>query len=222
VFIGWWWSDTESSFRRRVTRMVMALSTAAGLTVLVSALCGLGWRWLGGLSDPGVVVSWLDPASAIGLALSHLVDLLGGGHHPALFVDGARAACLALAALVSLALIAHSRRVGDLGALGWSLVAFVVLGPVVWPWYETWGFVFLAVTAEAWTLRVILAFSAVACFADVPAARFFGTNDPVPAIICWGCLVGAVSAYVALRLMPSLFRGTARAERPPNLRTGTD
>jgi hypothetical protein len=105
--------------------------------------------------------------------------------------------------------------------LGWSLVAFVVLGPVIWPWYETWGFVLLAVTAEAWTLRIVLAFSAIACFADVPGARFFGTSDPVLAVICWGCLVGAVSAYIALRLIPSLARGTALAERPPPLRTGT-
>jgi alpha-1,6-mannosyltransferase len=221
VFIGWWWSDGGPSWRQRIPRMAVALSTAAGLTILVSALCGLGWRWLGGLSDPGVVVSWLDPASAIGLALSHLVGLLGGGHHRDLFVDGARAACLVLAALISLTLIARSRRVGALGALGWSLVAFVVLGPVIWPWYETWGFVFLAVTAEAWTLRIVLAFSAIACFADVPGARYFGTNDPVLAVICWGCLVGAVCVYVAWRLMPSLARGAALVERPPPLRTGS-
>jgi hypothetical protein len=221
VFIGWWWSEGASSWRERAPRMAIALSTAAGMTVLVSALAGLGWRWLGGLSDPGVVVSWLDPASAIGLGLSHLVGLLGGGHHSAVFVDGARAVCLFLAALLSLVLLARARGVGDLGALGWSLVAFVVLGPVIWPWYETWGFVFLAVIAEAWTLRILLALSAIACFADVPAARFFGTNDPVLAVICWGCLIGAVSVYVGRRLTPSLARGGALTEQPPPMRTTT-
>jgi hypothetical protein len=220
VFIGWWWSEGEPTWRLRIPRMATALTIAAGLTALVSLLSGLGWRWLGGLSDPGVVVSWLDPASAIGLALSHLIALLGGGEHSSVFVDGARAIALALAALISVALIARSRRVGDLQALGWSLVAFVVLGPVIWPWYETWGFVFLAVVAEAWTLRVVLAFSAVACFADVPAARFFGMSDPVLAVICWGCLVGGVCAYVALRLLPSIVRDTGRPERSPPLRTG--
>jgi hypothetical protein len=219
VFIGWWWSEAASS-GRRVPRMAIALSTAAGLTALVSALSGLGWRWLGGLSDPGVVVSWLDPASAVGLTLSHLVGLLGGGAHSGAFVGGARAAGLVLAALISVALIAHSRRIGDIGALGWSLLAFVVFGPVIWPWYETWGFVFLAVVAEAWTLRIVLAFSAVACFADVPSARFFGTNDPVLAVICWGCLVGVVCAYTARRLLPSLARGPAQTEWPALLRPG--
>jgi hypothetical protein len=35
VFIGWWWGEAESS-RRRILRMAIALSTAAGLTALVS------------------------------------------------------------------------------------------------------------------------------------------------------------------------------------------
>jgi alpha-1,6-mannosyltransferase len=219
VFIGWWWSEAESS-GRRIPRMAIALSTAAGLTALVSVVSGLGWRWLGGLSDPGVVVSWLDPASAVGLTLSHLVGLLGGGAHSGAFVGAARAAGLALAALITVALIAHSRRIGDLGALGWSLLAFVVFGPVIWPWYETWGFVFLAVVAEAWTLRIVLAFSAVACFADVPSARFFGTSDPVLAVICWVCLVGVVCVYIGRRLLPSLARGPARPEGSLLLRPG--
>ena len=149
-----------------------------------------------------------------------LVRLLGGGEHSGAFVVGARAAGLVLAALIAVALIANSRRIGDVQALGWSLLAFVVFGPVIWPWYETWGFVFLAVVAEGWTLRIVLAFSAVACFADVPAARSFGTNDPVLAVICWGCLVGAVSAYTARRLLPSLARGPALPERSPRLRPG--
>jgi alpha-1,6-mannosyltransferase len=200
--------------------MAIALSTAAGVTALVSALCGLGWRWLGGLSDPGVVVSWLDPASAVGLTLSHLVGLLGGGEHSGAFVGGARAAGLVLAAVITVGLIANSRRIGDLGALGWSLLAFVVFGPVIWPWYETWGFVFLAVVAEAWTLRIVLAFSALACFADVPAARFFGTNDPLLAAACWSCLVGVVCVYTARRLLPSLARGPALPQRFPFLRPG--
>ena len=98
---------------------------------------------------------------------------------------------------------------------------FVVLGPVIWPWYETWGFVFLAVIAEGWTLRILLAFSAIACFADVPPARFFGTSGPVLAVVCWVALLGAVLAYIAVRLLPSLPRWSRRPPaRSSTLRTG--
>ena len=127
---------------------------------------------------------------------------------------------MSVAALISVVLIVRSDRAGHLQALGWSLVVCVVLGPVVWPWYETWGFVFLAVIAEGWTLRILLAFSAVACFADLPPARFFGTSSPVLAVVCWVGLLGAVLAYVAVRLIPSLPRRSAPPERSSTLRTG--
>jgi hypothetical protein len=90
---------------------------------------------------------------------------------------------------------------------------FVVLGPVIWPWYETWGIVFLAVVAEGWTLRIVLAFSAIACFADVPGAWVLGAGNPVLEVICWSCLIGAVSVYVALRLLPSLPHRSTSPER---------
>jgi alpha-1,6-mannosyltransferase len=200
VFIGWWWSGSGVSWPRRLPKMAAALVTVAGLMVLIGAVCGLGWRWLGGLSNPGVVVSWGDPATAIGLALRHLA---GAGDHANGFVDGARVAALVLAALIAVVLVVRTDRIGPLQALGWSLLAIVVLGPVIWPWYETWGFVFLAVVAEGWTLRLVLGLSAIACFADVPGARFFDPTDPLLALVCWVCLVGAASAYVMVRLRPT-------------------
>jgi hypothetical protein len=98
----------------------------------------------------------------------------------------------------------------------------VVLGPVVWPWYETWGFVFLAVIAEAWTLRLLLALSAVACFADLPSIRFFETTNPPLAIVCWTLLVGMTIAYVLLRLAPSAFNFPSTYDEPPRIATMSD
>jgi len=97
-------------------------------------------------------------------------------------------------------------------ALGWGLLVFVVLGPIVWPWYETWGFVFLAVIAEGWTLRILLALSALACFADVPGVHFYETSTPAFAIICWIALTGVIIAYGLVRLVPSM-RGTPTLTR---------
>jgi hypothetical protein len=110
---------------------------------------------------------------------------------------------VAIAAVISIGLMLRSR-VGPLQALGWSLLAFVVLGPVVWPWYETWGFVFLAVVAEAWTLRLLLALSAVACFADLPSIRYYETTKPILAIVCWVLLAAMIIAYGVVRIAPSV------------------
>jgi alpha-1,6-mannosyltransferase len=204
AFIGWWWSDGATAWRQRIPRVALALFVAVGLLVGISAVSGLGWHWLNGLSSPGVVVSWLDPATAVGLTLGHIATLFGLGHHSGALVQACRALALGLAAVISGALIARSDRVGAIRALGLSLLVFVVLGPVVWPWYEAWGIVFLAVVAEGWTLRIILGLSVVACFADVPGLRLLGANDPVLTIAGWACLIVVVIAFAVARLLPSL------------------
>jgi alpha-1,6-mannosyltransferase len=203
LFIGWWWSKGVSSRRQRALRVAGAVVIASLLMAAIGLLSGLGWRWLGGLSNPGVVVSWADPATAVGLSLSHLSRALGFGSHSTAYVQSTRAVGVALAAVISVGLVLRSR-VGAMQALGWSLLAFVVLGPIVWPWYETWGFVFLAVVAEAWTLRLLLTLSAVGCFATVPSTRYYETSEPVVAIVGWTLILGTVIAYGILRLMPSI------------------
>jgi hypothetical protein len=118
-----------------------------------------------------------------------------------------------MATFISIGIVLRSR-VGPLEALGWSLLVFVVLGPVIWPWYETWGFVFLAVVAEAWTLPLLLGLSAIACFADLPSIHDYQASDPVLAIVGWLVLVAMVITYGVARLVPSL-RHSSHAGRWP-------
>ncbi len=204
LFIGWWWSGESARWRPRLIRVAGALLITLALMTVIGLVSGLGWRWLDGLNNPGAVVSWVDPVTAVGLSLSHLSGALGFATHSATYVRAARATGLGVAAVISVGLVLRSARIGALQALGWSLLVFVALGPVIWPWYETWGFVFLAVIAEAWTLRLLLALSAIACFADLPGVRFYDTTGPALAIVGWTVLVGLVIAYAALRLVPSL------------------
>jgi hypothetical protein len=70
--------------------------------------------------------------------------------------------------LLVLYLMVHVDQLGLPRALGWSLLAVVLLGPIVWPWYETWGIAFLAVAADRWSRRWTVLLSVVACFATVP------------------------------------------------------
>ena len=203
LFIGWWWSEGSTTWRQRVAPVAGAVLLALALMGLIGLVSGLGWRWLDGLSNPGVVVSWVDPVTAVGLALSHASSGLGLGGHTAAYVQAARAVGVGLAVVISIGLVLRSR-LGPIQALGWSLLAFVVLGPVVWPWYETWGFVFLAVVAEAWTLRLLLALSAVACFADLPTVRYYEADQPVLTIVCWVILASLVIAYGVVRIAPSV------------------
>jgi len=185
--------------------------------VAIAAVSGLGWRWVSGLSNPGVVVSWLDPATAVGLLLAHAASALGYGGHQTAVVDGVRDAALVLAAGLSLYLLVRSERRGEVQALGWSLLAFVVLGPVVWPWYETWGLVFLAVVADGWVLVVVLVGSLVACFADMPSPGLLTDANAVLVALCWAAVVGVTGLY-AFRRIPSVVRWGARLRKWPTER----
>lgn len=181
VFIGWDWAGTRASPRRRAGHVAGSVGIALGAMAVVSEASGLGWAWLWNLSDPGSVTSWLDPATAVGLGISHLLQAAGGAAHTHALVVVTRAAALVLAGVIVCVLVVRTDRYGIPRALGWSLLAVVFLGPIVWPWYETWGIVFLALAADAWSRRVVLVLSAVACFATVPAHLTASPADVVEA-----------------------------------------
>jgi hypothetical protein len=215
VFIGWDWAGPRASARRRSQRMAGSIAVAVAAMALASEVSGLGWDWTWNLSDPGRVNSWLDPATALGLAISHVVRGVGGGSHSHALVVAARAVALLGAGVIVVVLLVRSERYGMARAMGWSLLAVVFLGPIVWPWYETWGLVFLALAADVWSRRVVLGVSAVACFATVPSHLRASTGDVVVAVA--GLLVVAGAAATTLRRV----RDTAQSARAPSPGTET-
>ena len=108
LFIGWWWSDGASSWRQRALKVAGAVFIAVAFMAGIGFVSGLGWRWLSGLSNPGVVVSWVDPVTAVGLALGHASRGLGFGSHLTAYVQSARAVGLAAAAVISVGLVLRS------------------------------------------------------------------------------------------------------------------
>jgi hypothetical protein len=196
VFIGWDWAGRDAPPRRRVARVAESLAIAGVTMAVVSEASGLGWGWLWNLSDPGSVTSWLDPATAVGLALSHGLHLAGAAAHTHALVVATRAAALAVAGVIVAVLLVRTDRYGMPRALGWSLLAVVFLGPIVWPWYETWGLVLLALATDAWSPRAVLVLSAVGCFATVPAHVTATAADIAVAVVIVAVAVGAVAAAV--------------------------
>ena len=66
-----------------------------------------------------------------------------------------------------------SDRIGGLRALGLSLLLFVLLGPVVQPWYLTWGIVLLAPVVTGRLAHAVIVLSVVSPFIGLP-----GGSDP--------------------------------------------
>ncbi|MET8361754.1 polyprenol phosphomannose-dependent alpha 1,6 mannosyltransferase MptB [Micromonospora sp. NPDC005171] len=130
--------------------------------LVTSALSGLGFGWVGGLTRSGDSEQWTSPPTAVGL----VVDYAGAfaGRDPQA-VPVVRAVALLLLAIVLVVLWLRAwrdRRAWDgpapararvaLHGAGPALAATVVLSPVFHPWYATWPLALLALTAArtAW------------------------------------------------------------------------
>ncbi len=164
IYVAWDWAGPGVDWRARVRPVLKAALIALAVMAALSLISGLGWGWIANLGTPGTVRSWMAPATAIGLVLSgalHLVGLhvgLGG------VLTVTRLLGLMAAAAVAVHCLRNHDRMGTLRAVGISMLMFVLLGPVVQPWYITWGVIMMAPIITGRMRTLALALSMVAPF----------------------------------------------------------
>jgi len=172
VYIGWQWAGEGLSWRQRVKPLLKAGALSSAVVLGLSVVSGLGVGWIANLDTPGTVRSWLAPATGVGMVLGgalHAVGITAISSAGVLSIT--RVLGLGAAAAISVYLLLRSDRVGALKAVGISMLLFVVLGPVVQPWYLTWGVVLLAPIAAGKLRVVLVAVSALAPFVGLPGGR---------------------------------------------------
>ena len=75
---------------------------------------------------------------------------------------------LVVSAVSGVWLLLNSDRIGTLKALGLTLLIFVLLGPVVQPWYLSWGLILLAPVALGQLRSLVIGLSMVTAFIELP------------------------------------------------------
>jgi hypothetical protein len=172
VYIGWDWAGLGVPWRARLRPLLKAGGISGVVMVAVTYATGLGWGWVAALRNPGAVSSWMDPATGLGGLLARLVSGLGLGEHTGTIVAVFRGAGLAAAAVIAVVLLVRSDGgVSSLRNCGLTLLAVVVLGPVVQPWYLSWGVILLAPVAEGTALVALIWLSAVMSYLGLPGGR---------------------------------------------------
>ncbi len=171
VYVGWEWMGPGIPWRERVRPLVTAGIISGAIMLALSEISGLGMGWVGNLATPGTVRSWLAPATGIGMGLTDLLHVVGLNVSQGGVLSVTRVLGLTAAAAISAYLLWNSDRIGSLRAIGISLLLFVVLGPVVQPWYLTWGVIMLAPIAVGRTRSVLLVLSMTAPFIGLPGGR---------------------------------------------------
>jgi hypothetical protein len=143
VFVALAWPHATSSIRSRLVAWIKVGAIALAVFLALNLVLGLDFGWVSALTTPGEVRSWLSPATAVGMAGGLIGGLLGNAN----FDNGSVEVVRGVGNLATLAIITLLAFVADrntaVRALGLGLLAVVVLGPTVQPWYLLWPLMIL-------------------------------------------------------------------------------
>ncbi|MGH9018489.1 MAG: polyprenol phosphomannose-dependent alpha 1,6 mannosyltransferase MptB [Acidimicrobiales bacterium] len=209
LYIAWEWMGSGIPLRSRIRPLLTAGLISGAIMGALSLLTGLGWSWVLNLGAPGTVRSWVAPATGAGIVLTDAGHLVGVGVSLHTMLSVTRAIGLTAALIIGLWLLWRSERIGWLQAIGLTLVLVVVLGPVVQPWYLSWGLVLLAPVATGRIRSLIIGLSVSSAFVGLPGGARLLTDllhaDPlqvaVALLVCLGILTVPLTPIQRQRLV---------------------
>jgi hypothetical protein len=155
VFAIAWTFDAHPSARQRCLALVKAGAITAATFEVFSASFGLGWGWVRTLGASNAVSTWITPIDLMAKVISALSRLTHLDLSPTVFLDVAHVVGPAVALAVGLWALRRLPSLGLPRAMGLSLLAAVLLGPTVQPWYLLWGVTVLALTAGSRTVSAV-------------------------------------------------------------------
>jgi hypothetical protein len=216
VYVAWDWAGPGVSLGQRIRPLIKAAVIALAVMAVLSVITGLGWGWVENLGTPGTVRSWMAPATAVGLVISGGLHMLGVGVGLGGVLTVTRALGLLAATGIAGYWVLHSQRIGSLRALGITLLAFVLLGPVVQPWYLTWGIILMAPVLTGRARAAVLTLSIVVPFIGLTGGTYLLSQlvhtNPLSmvaaVVVLWGIAVMPLGRTESWRLEPGRLSAT--------------
>ena len=163
---------------------------AAAAVVASSAVVLNGWGWIHNLTTPALGHTALAPASLVADLLDPIVKSASFDD----LVTGGRITALAAAGVIIVALLVTAPTRALNRTVGYALIAFALLSPVVYPWYLLWGCVCLAPTARQARLDWLVCGCAVATVINP-----IGMQPPINDVVST-CVVIAAGLVMAPRV----------------------
>ncbi len=210
LYIAWEWTGTGLPLRARVRPVVTAGLVAGAVMGVLTLVTGLGWSWVLNLATPGTVRSWVAPATGAGILLTDLAHLVGVGVSLHGVLSVTRVLGLGTAAVVGVRLLLRCDQVGALRAMGLTMLLVVVLGPVVQPWYLSWGLLLLTPVAIGRIRSLIIGLSVFSVLVGLPGGRQLVWDllhaNPLSValalLVCLGILTVPLTPFDRERFLP--------------------
>lgn len=226
IYIGWEWTASSSpTWRGRLPGLAKAGAVSIAVTAAVTEAVGLGWGWVAGLGNPDAVRSYLDPMTAIGLGLGKLAGVPSASGTATLLLTFARGTGAVAAAAIGILLLLRSRgSASSIRAIGLTMLAVVLLGPVLQPWYLAWSVVLLAPVARGWLRGALVWLTVVVTFLALGNEKYLVTELLYANPLVVAAASVALLALLVLPLTPKLRRGLAslRGRSRPGLGPGVE
>ncbi|MEY2451555.1 MAG: alpha,6-mannosyltransferase [Acidimicrobiaceae bacterium] len=136
VYLGWERVGATAAIRDRLRSAGRALAGAFALTLALCALIGISLvGWIESMQNSGRTMGTLSLTTRVGYVVSSVFRAIGLPAEDATWTGLSRVAGLAVAGALCLWMLARVDRIGAIRAAALAMMAVVLLGPVVWPWY---------------------------------------------------------------------------------------
>ena len=133
--------------RARIGPWIAVASIALATFLVINALTGLTFGWIGALGTPGLIHTWLSPVTAVTLTVAQLIAVAGLGDHGETMLRVARIFCeVGILALIATWLL-RRRAIEPATGTAAALLLLAVFGPVLQPWYVLWGLIVISAAA---------------------------------------------------------------------------
>jgi hypothetical protein len=208
-FMAWVRTGPDARLRERLREAARMTGLLAAVVAALSVVAWVGPGWITALRGTGTSYNTFSVSTKVGFVVADFANgraaipidafgapgpgLAGGG----LLVALVRLLGLAAAGVISLVLLHRSPTRNLARSIGLCLLAVILLGPVVWPWYLPVGFALLAASGlRTWRPASIVAIA-------VTAGLVFPTSvNRVPTLSRWQQPLGLalIVAVVAIAL----------------------
>lgn len=145
VAVAWVWAGKDAPFRKRIVSLAKVGLAAAAITAVLCVLAGIGIGWILALRSTGKVMDTFSLMTILGYFATDLAHVVGIGEGNAeLLVAPVRMLGVLGGGVLAVWLITKAGDWGVARVVGLGMLAMVLLGPVVWPWYLPAGFALVA------------------------------------------------------------------------------
>ncbi len=186
-------------------------------------VAGVGVGWLAALTAPGSVRSFLSVSTTLGVGAGQAGLLLGLGDHTQAALDVMQPVGTVIGTVIAVAIMwqCWQRRLNPVLGLGIAMGAFVMLSPVIQPWYLLWAALPLAAATSDWRYRsATIVLTVLFSVTIMPNGATIPAYVIVQAVVVAAVVVGAVFWMLRSRGLPAALVPLTATN--PNTDTDTD